>query len=112
MSLNIIAYGTYVTTLIPIIVWVGHNCHQNGKPFIMHFADDRNELGKSISTILLIGYYLINIGFAVFIISKWNQLQTKQQLIESLCTNGATILLVLALLHYLNIMGITLFLKR
>ncbi len=112
MNLNLIAYLVYGLIILPVIIFVGRSCHLNGKPFIMHFAKDQKSIGNSISHLLLIGYYLVNIGFTIYIVSKWKQLGSNQETLESICIHIGAILLILAVLHYLNIIGITLFFKR
>ena len=111
MSYNIISYLIYFTIITSIILKVGHMCYENGITYSKHFNVDEN-ICKTINKILLIGYYLINIGYAIITISSWEAVETKEKIFESVASHLGYIILPLALLHYFNLIWITIYLNK
>ncbi|MBL4663087.1 MAG: hypothetical protein JKY22_05935 [Flavobacteriaceae bacterium] len=64
---------------------------------------DNNTTAKTINKLLLVGYYLVNIGWAVLAISLWDIVSSLPEVIETLARNIGQIMLFLALLHFNNI---------
>jgi len=65
----------------------------------------------SINHILLIGYYLFNLGYAALMISTWKTINTWAELVGSICTMTGKIILALAIMHYWN-MTVIYFISR
>jgi len=58
--------GTYLAYLVlslAITVWVGRSLHKNGRVFLVENFEGNDALADSINHLLLVGFYLINIGF-------------------------------------------------
>lgn len=112
MNYNIAAYLIYLLLLTPTVIVVGRSCHKNGELYILNLAESQNNLGFTINNLLLIGYYLVNIGFTIYIISFWDYINSPLKLLESICSNTGLIITILGGLHYINIIGVTLFFKN
>ena len=56
-------YLAYVTVSLAITVWVGRSLHGNGRIFLVENFQGRERLADSVNHLLLVGFYLINIGF-------------------------------------------------
>ena len=56
-------YLGYITLSLGLTVWVGHTLHKNGRVFLLENYGDKPHLADAINHMLLIGFYLINIGF-------------------------------------------------
>jgi len=65
------------------------------------------EISVAINKILLLGYYLTNIGYVITIISKWKTINTGYEMINELSIRIASILFLLAVMHYLNMIVLT-----
>ncbi|EZH72601.1 hypothetical protein ATO12_20920 [Aquimarina atlantica] len=112
MSLNIIAYSIYIFITAFIIIKVGLICYQNGNIFVTHLIPNDTEFCIRINNILLIGYYLLNIGYAIITLSGWPTLQTITQMVEVIFNRMGIIIYTLAGLHYFNLFWITKFIKN
>jgi len=112
MNLNLIAYSIYITITVFIIIKIGRICYRNGNVFVLHLIPNDKEFCLRINKMLLLGYYLINIGYTIITLSGWTSIRSVLQMIESLSTNIAMILSILAVLHYLNLFWITKFIKK
>lgn len=102
MNLNIITYIIYLPIIVFITVKIGWLCYKNGELFLFTLFEDK-PLVKSINNLLLIGYYLINIGYAIITISYWETVNNVAEIISSLTFSLGKIILILAVLHYNNI---------
>jgi len=65
------------------------------------------EFVKAINNLLLLGYYLVNIGYVLLVISFWEPIQSVAQMLQVLSTRIGGILLLLAILHYFNIAALS-----
>jgi hypothetical protein len=66
------------------------------------------EITLAINKILLVGYYLTNIGYAITIISAWKEITSIPMLINELSFKIASIVFILAALHYMNMIVLAL----
>lgn len=107
MSLSSIGYIIYLPIIIYITVIVGRTFHKNGIYYIELVIED-SHLAHSINNLLLLGYYLINIGYAFVSLRTWTQINTIPQLFEEVSLRTGIIILFLTLLHYINIIAISL----
>jgi len=112
MNLNLITYSIYILITVFIIIKVGLICYKNGNIFVAHLVPDDKEFCLRINNMLLVGYYLINIGYTVIIVSGWTTINSISEMIESLSKHTATIICILAILHYFNLFWITKFIKN
>lgn len=82
---------------------VGWLFYKNGEVFLMSLFNQNKPLVTSINKLLLIGYYLVNIGYAILTIAYWEHLTNVIDIINSLSITLGRIILILALMHYNNI---------
>ncbi len=112
MNLNLIAYSIYLLLASLIIIKVGFICYKNGNVFVTHLIPNDKEFCIRINNLLLTGYYLINIGYAVITLSGWSSINSFEQMMESISKQIAIITCILATLHYFNLFWITKFIKN
>ena len=111
MNYNIIAYCIYGIITVFITVFVGKQFHNNGYYYIISIFE-AEKISNAINNLLLIGYYLVNIGFAIYKISDWQKLYNIKDLIENLSSNIAFIVILLAILNFVNIAVLSIFRKQ
>mgnify|MGYP003605120078 CR=1 FL=1 len=111
MNLNIIGYLIYLSLTSIIIIKVGKLCYDNGNIFVSQLIPNHEELCLQINKTLLIGYYLLNLGYCAMTIISWEKIQTINQLIEIIATKSALIILTIGFMHYINIILLTKYIK-
>jgi hypothetical protein len=104
MNYNIWAYIIYLALMIFIIVYVGRYFFTNGRVFIISLLDGNVPLADRINRLLLIAYYLFNIGYACIKLSHWQKIISSESLFASLSVNMGTLILILGVTHYLNLL--------
>ena len=103
MNFNLITYAIYLPIICFIMVKVGWLFYKNGEIFLINLFNQDISVIKSINNLLLIGYYLTNIGYAIITISYWSKLNSLLEVVNSLAYTLGKIILILAILHYNNI---------
>ncbi len=106
---NYTGHIIYVLISSFICVYVGKQCHVYGRRFICHIIHGDEHLADAINNLFLVGYYLINIGYIVFVLHDW---QAHHSLDQSLVQSAhfiSRILIILSAMHYLNLLGIIIY---
>lgn len=103
MNLNLATYLIFFTLVVFITVKVGWTFYTNGEHFICDLIPEDLHLAQSINKILLVGYYLLNIGYAATVISMWDRVLSIQDLISSISSKAGFIIIGLGIIHYSNI---------
>jgi hypothetical protein len=111
MNLNIITYIIFFTVVTFITVKVGWVFYKNGEHFIHNLIPDDLHLVQAINKMLLVGYYLLNIGYAAIVLSMWNEVLSIEQMISSLGEKAGSIIMGLGVIHYINMTTLTLYQK-
>ncbi|MCO4806861.1 MAG: hypothetical protein KC456_09740 [Flavobacteriales bacterium] len=107
-NLNILAYSVYGGITAFIVFRVGWVFYVNGIHYILDVFKNENDLAQMVNRFLLIGYYLINLGYVAVSLSYWPAITAHHQLIELLAERTAFIVLGLALMHYMNMIWVPL----
>lgn len=112
MNLNIIGYFIYLSITIIIILKVGEICYKNGNIFVSELIPNHADLCQKINQILLLGYYLLNIGYCAITLISWEKILSTNQLIEVIAIKTATIIFIISALHYTNIIILTKYIHK
>lgn len=99
----IITYSLYLIITIALTVWVARTLFKNGKIFLIDIFHGNRELADSVNNLLLVGFYLINIGYAVYTLQVANSIDNVQQVIERLSLKIGLIILILGGMHFFNL---------
>ena len=103
MTYHVTAYLAYIAISIILTVWVAKVLFNNGKVFLNDIFHGNEELSQSVNQLLLVGFYLVNLGYAVFTLRILEDVVNTQALIEVLSIKIGTIILVLAAIHFFNL---------
>ncbi len=111
MNFNISAYAVFLSCMIFIIVWVGRNFYRNGRIFILAMLEDDATTTDQINHLLLVGYYLFNIGYCFVQLQYWEKVANVEGLIAGTGRKMGVLIFLLAGMHYVNMMVIHLISK-
>lgn len=112
MNYNLIGYLLFFLIMGAIIVKVGWVCYINGNTYVQHLIPDQKDFSLRINKMLLLGYYLVNIGYVVYSISTWERIDSLMAMLENISCRTACIILVISGLHYMNIIALNILLKQ
>lgn len=112
MNLNLLGYAIYFVITAVIILKVGNICYKNGNIFVAQFTPGQEAICLRLNQILLVAYYLLNIGYCLISIIGWQTIHTTAELLEVVAHKSAVIICIIAVLHYLNIFLITRYIQK
>lgn len=101
-NLTIVAYCFYLPISILLTIWVARTLFTNGRIFLLEIFHGNKELADSVNKLLLLGFYLINAGYILYIMTITEKLSTTQQVMEMLSKKIGLIILVLGFMHFFN----------
>lgn len=103
MNYIIITYCSYLLLTISLTIWVAKTLFRNGKLFLVDIFHGNKELADSVNNLLLVGFYLINIGYAVYTLRVQTAILNLQETIEILSLKVGFIILLLGGMHFFNL---------
>ncbi len=103
MNYNILSYIIYGIITIYIIYWVGKLFYRNGRIFILQVFRNDAATTDTTNNILLMAYYLFNIGYAVIQFSFWEKVTGISSMISSVSAKTGILVTILAITHYFNL---------
>lgn len=106
MNYNIVGYGIYLVFTFTVIIYVGLVCYKHGKVYSLQIFSGNEELTIRTNNILLVSYYLFNLGYCLVTIYTWQELHNWRDCIESISRKAGCILLTVGVLHMINIFTI------
>lgn len=107
MSLIVITYTIYLVLSLMLTVWVAKTLHRNGRIFLVDCFQGNEELADSVNHLLVVGFYLINIGFVTLYLKIGAEIAVAQDVFEALSQKMGVVLLVLGVMHFFNIFVFT-----
>lgn len=102
MNHTVTAYLIYLPVSIAMTVWVARTLHRNGRVFLVQAFHGREDMADSVNHLLVVGFYLINLGFITFALRYGTKPNGWQEMIEFLSTKLGVVLLVLGAMHFFN----------
>ena len=101
-----IAYLLYLTISIGITISVARTLSRNGKVFLVQCFGHNGELADSTNHLLVVGFYLVNIGFITLTLSIGAEPTTLPEAIRFLSSKVGLAVLVLGGMHFFNMSAI------
>ena len=103
MNWIVTTYLTYLAISVALTVWVGQTLHKNGRIFLVDSFHGNEALADSINHLLLVGFYLINIGYVTLAMKYGDKPADLQGVLEALSMKIGAVLLILGAMHFFNI---------
>ena len=103
MTYTVITYITYLILSITITAWVAQTLFRNGRIFLVDCFRGNQDLADSVNHLLLVGFYLVNVGFVTLFLKLGAEVVGMRDLLEALSAKLGVVLLVLGMMHFMNI---------
>ena len=94
-------YLTYVAVSLAVTIWVGRSLHRNGRVFLVENFAGNDRLADSVNHLLLVGFYLVNVGFMSLALKYGVKPVDFVGAIEFLSTKIGLIIVLLGFMHFL-----------
>src|ERR1041385_3311105 len=102
MNATVYSYLLYITISVMLTIWVARTLHKNGRIFLVEAFRGNEQMADSVNHLLVVGFYLINIGFVPLALKYGDKPSTTQDAIEFLSTKIGLVLVVLGVMHFFN----------
>src|ERR1017187_3453333 len=96
-------YGFYVVISVALTLWVAQTLHKNGRVFLVDAFVGNEAVADSVNHLLVVGFYLINIGYVSLALKYGDKPTNTQEAFEFLSTKVGLVLLILGGMHFFNV---------
>ena len=103
MNYFILTYVVYLLVSIALTVWVAKVLFKNGRIFLVDIFHGNNELADSVNKLLVVGFYLVNIGYMSLALKETGTIASAQVVVEVLSYKVGWIILILGGMHFMNL---------
>lgn len=103
MNEIVITYTGYLLIAIPLTIWVARTLHKNGRIFLIKSMDGDEPLADSVNHLLVVGFYLVNIGFVSLYLKMDTAVRDVSGIFEALSGKLGVVMLILGGMHFFNI---------
>ena len=105
MTTAVYIYIAYTIISIAMTIWVARTLHKNGRVFLLDAFHGKEEMADLVNHLLVVGFYLINIGFILLFLRLGAKPETLVEGIEYIATKIGVVMLVLGVMHFFNMVN-------
>ena len=102
-NIIVVTYLTYIFLSVSLTIWVARTLHKRGAIFLVDAFHGNKELADSVNHLLVVGFYLINIGFVSLALKTAEVINTSRAAIELLSDKMGMVMLILGGMHFFNL---------
>lgn len=107
MDGKVVEYLLYVPASVLLTVWVATTLFRHGRRFLVDVFRGDDTLADSVNHLLVVGFYLINLGYISLQLKLDTAPQTTSDVIEALAGKVGLVLVVLGVMHFGNLFVFT-----
>lgn len=98
----IAVYAAYATAAVGLTVWLARTLARNGEVFLEDVFADNPRMATAVNRLLVVGFYLLNLGYAFMTLKAGTGAPNGVEAIEILAVKLGALLLALGGLHFFN----------
>jgi hypothetical protein len=103
MNYTIIDYLIYLPASVLLTAWVATTLFRHGRRFLLDVFNGDDGLADSVNHLLLVGFYLINLGYISLQLKLETAPDSAAGVFEALAGKLGLVLLVLGVMHFGNL---------
>jgi uncharacterized BrkB/YihY/UPF0761 family membrane protein len=103
MELAVTTYLVYVLTSVALTIWVARTLFKNGRAFLVDVFHENETLADSVNHLLVVGFYLINLGYISLTLKLRGTIPGTREAIEALSGKIGMVLVALGIMHFANL---------
>lgn len=96
-------YVAYLAVSLAVTIWVAQTLRHNGRSFLVDAFQGNSDLADSVNHLLVVGFYLINVGYVTLALRTTAQVEAARAAIELVCDKLGVVLIVLGAMHFFNL---------
>ncbi|MFB6454262.1 hypothetical protein ACE38W_03240 [Chitinophaga sp. Hz27] len=102
-SFNSIAYLIYLPLVVVVTWFVAHTLFKNSRVFMLDIFHGKAEIAMATNRLFETGFYLLNLGFSLWIMTIAYKLEGTQDMLEVLSTKIGGFLIYLGIMLFFNL---------
>lgn len=103
MDYRVMEYLLYLPVSVVLTVWVARTLYHHGQPFLVDVFPGNADLAGAVNHLLVVGFYLINLGYVSLQLKLDSAPADAAGLIEALAMKVGLVLIVLGVMHFGNL---------
>ncbi|HTI72276.1 MAG TPA: hypothetical protein VMF06_20040 [Candidatus Limnocylindria bacterium] len=108
----LLTYAVYIPVSVALAVWVGRTLFKHGRLFLLDSFHGQTELADSVNHLLLVGFYLINIGYVILALRFAAKAEDLREAVEATCYKVGMVMMILGGMHFFNLFVLSRFRRR
>ena len=96
------AYIVYILASVFITIFVSGTLSKNGKVYLIDGFDGDIELATSVNHMLVVGFYLLNLGFVLLRMRTGVDIGNVEEMVVYLSSGLGFVLFALGIAHFFN----------
>ena len=104
---TVYSYVAYLIVSLLVTAWVGRTLYTRGRVFLVAAFHGNDAVADSVNHLLVVGFYLINIGYVTLALKYGDKPRGLQEAIEFLSTKVGLVLAILGVMHFINVASLT-----
>jgi len=96
-------YLIYIALSLGLTIWVARTLFVNGRVFLVDVFAGNEALADSVNRLLVVGFYLINLGYVSLALKMKDRVTNGAESIEALSWKVGLVLVVLGGMHFFNL---------
>jgi hypothetical protein len=96
-------YVIYLAVSVALTIWVARTLHRNGRLFLVRAFHGDEQLADSINHLLVVGFYLVNIGWVTLALRYGIRVPNLAGVFETLSVKLGFVSVLLGGMHFLNL---------
>ena len=100
----VVAYALYLVVSVPLTVLVARTLSKHGRAFLTEVFADSPGLATAVNQLLVVGFYLISLGFVTLFLTSGTEVPTAREVFELISVKVGTVALVLGFMHLTNVL--------
>lgn len=103
MNYTVWTHLSYLFASVALTIWVAQTLQKNGRIFLVDSFLGNEKLADSVNHLLVVGFYLINVGYVSLALKYGHKPGNLVESIEFFSTKIGLVLLVLGAMHFFNL---------
>jgi len=100
----VFSYAVYLLITLSVTVWTARTLHSRGRIFLVDAFHGNEALADSVNHLLVVGFYLINVGYVLLALESQAEIASVRQAIELVSNKIGMVLLMLGIMHFFNLL--------
>ena len=99
----VFVYVVYAGASVGLALWLGRTLFRNGAVFLDDVFAENPRMAVAVNQLLIVGFYLLNLGYALVTLKTGQAVLTSVGAIETLAEKVGTLMLTLGAMHFGNL---------